>query len=144
MAKYNIYAVAIGVNPETKEIVTNAKFKTWDECKPYVIGSHAHGVKYKGFLTESEADAWLSVNSNGSSSPSVLTKDEEDLFKTPVTKQSNDSVKDDVDERFKEICLELKISEDKVLKHIKELFIVQYDFMKLKKSSKQMLDFNKR
>lgn len=57
MAKYKIYAVGYGVNPETKEPVSNLKFKTWDECKPYVVG--VEGAKYKGFLTDTEADAWL-------------------------------------------------------------------------------------
>lgn len=60
MAKYNIYAVAYGVNPmvnTTQPMVMSMKFKTWEECKPCVSG--VQGAKYKGFLTESEADAWL-------------------------------------------------------------------------------------
>lgn len=60
MAKYNIYAVAYGVNPmvnTTQPMIVNLKFKTWEECKPCVSG--VQGAKYKGFLTESEADAWL-------------------------------------------------------------------------------------
>lgn len=57
MAKYNIYAVAYGLHPETKAPVNNLKFHTWDECKPYVVG--IEGAKYKGFLTDAEADEWL-------------------------------------------------------------------------------------
>ena len=57
MAKYNIYAVAHGIDPETKALVFNLKFNTWNECKPYVAG--VKGAKFKGFLTEDEADAWL-------------------------------------------------------------------------------------
>lgn len=57
MAKYNVYAVAYGINPQSKEPVFNLKFRTWDQCKPYVVG--VEGAKYKGFLTDDEADAWL-------------------------------------------------------------------------------------
>lgn len=65
MAKYNIYAVAYGVNPianTTQPMIMGMKFKTWDECKPCVSG--VQGAKYKGFLTESEADAWLEKTIN--------------------------------------------------------------------------------
>ena len=54
MAKYNIYAIAYGIDPVLVEPVSNLKFRTWDDCKPYVIG--VEGAKYKGFLTEEEAD----------------------------------------------------------------------------------------
>ena len=57
MAKYNIYAIAYGIDPVLVEPVSNLKFRTWDDCKPYVIG--VEGAKYKGFLTEEEADTWL-------------------------------------------------------------------------------------
>ena len=57
MAKYNIYAVGYGVNPKTKEPVFGIKCTTWDECQKYIKG--VQGAKYKGFLTDSEADAWI-------------------------------------------------------------------------------------
>ena len=65
MGKYNIYAVAYGVNPmvnTTQPMIMDMKFKTWDECKQCVSG--VQGAKYKGFLTESEADAWLEKTIN--------------------------------------------------------------------------------
>ena len=63
MSKYDIYAVGYGIDPNTKKPVFGLKFKTWNECKPYIIG--VVGAKYKGFMTEIEADAWLErVNSN--------------------------------------------------------------------------------
>ena len=57
MAKYNIYAVGYGINPKTKEPVFGIKCTTWDECQKYIKG--VQGAKYKGFLTDSEADAWI-------------------------------------------------------------------------------------
>lgn len=57
MAKYNIYAVGYGINPKTGEPVYGIKCKTWDECKKYING--VTDAKYKGFLTDDEADAWL-------------------------------------------------------------------------------------
>lgn len=59
MAKYSIYAVAIGRDPDTKELVYNKKFKTWPEAQPYVKG--VEGARYKGFLTDTEADAWMAT-----------------------------------------------------------------------------------
>lgn len=59
MAKYNIYAVKYGIDPDTKEPVQGLKCKTWDECKKYING--VTDAKYKGFLTDSEADAWLGL-----------------------------------------------------------------------------------
>lgn len=57
MAKYSIYAVAIGRDPDTKQPVYNRKFKTWAEAQPFIKG--VEGARYKGFLTDSEADAWM-------------------------------------------------------------------------------------
>lgn len=57
MAKYNIYAVAYGLDPQTKEPVSGLKFHSWNECKLYVVG--VENAKFKGFLTEGEADVWL-------------------------------------------------------------------------------------
>lgn len=56
MAKYCIYAVAKGLDPNT-HMPVHGKFSTWKDCEPYVKGVEA--ARYKGFLTEAEADAWL-------------------------------------------------------------------------------------
>lgn len=57
MAKYNIYAVGYGIDPDTKEPVYGVKCSTWDECKKYIQG--VTDAKYKGFLTDTEADEWI-------------------------------------------------------------------------------------
>lgn len=69
MAKYNIYAVAIGKDPATGLQVTNLKFKSWSECKPYI--NNVEGARYKGFLTESEADIWIEKILNKTPAPAV-------------------------------------------------------------------------
>ena len=57
MAKYNIYAVGYGINPKTKEPIFGIKCTTWNECQKYIKGKK--GAKYKGYITDSEADAWI-------------------------------------------------------------------------------------
>lgn len=57
MARYSIYAVAYGVDPYSKKVVRGIKCRTWNECKMLVSG--VKDAKYKGFLTDVEADAWL-------------------------------------------------------------------------------------
>lgn len=57
MAKYSIYAVGYGVDPQTKQPVYGLKVPTWKECEQYIKG--VEGAKFKGFLTDTEADAWI-------------------------------------------------------------------------------------
>ena len=57
MAKYSVYAVAQGVDPVDGHNVYDMKFYSWGECMPYVKG--ARFCRYKGFMSDTEADAWL-------------------------------------------------------------------------------------
>ena len=72
MAKYNVYAVAYGRNPQNNEPVSNLKFYSWSACKPYVVG--VEGAKYKGFLTDTEADVWLAQNVSVSDQKKALSQ----------------------------------------------------------------------
>lgn len=62
MGKYSVYAVAQGSDPVTHENVYDLKFYSWGECSPYVGG--ARFARYKGFMSEAEADAWLARERN--------------------------------------------------------------------------------
>lgn len=126
MAKYNIYAIAVGIDPNTKEPVYNLKFKTWDECKPYVVG--VEGAKYKGFLTEDEADAWLNKcygdivikakeNSKDSNPEDKIRNWKEDINK--ITKSKIHPV----DEEFIYTCRKLGVSQINVEHILKKSFI---------------------
>lgn len=57
MARYTIYAVGYGIDPKTRQPVYGLKLPTWKECEQYVKG--IDGAKFKGFLTDNEADAWI-------------------------------------------------------------------------------------
>ena len=60
MARYSIYAVAYGIDPDTKCIISGVKYHSWAECLR--VTKNVEKAKYKGFLTEMEADAWLEAN----------------------------------------------------------------------------------
>ncbi len=101
MAKYNIYAVKYGIDPDTKEPVENLKCRTWDECKKYING--VTDARYKGFLTDNEADAWLGQATN------TICCDEV----KPVS----------VDENFVTVCQSLGLSSKETEHTIKQIFI---------------------
>jgi hypothetical protein len=108
MAKYNIYAVAYGINPKTNEPVSNLKFHTWDECKPYVVG--VEGAKYKGFLTNKEADEWLKAKAHS--------------FEKKVT-----VLHVECEDEFKRMCAQLKISPDDMTKRLQDDFVRQMKYL---------------
>lgn len=91
MAKYNIYAVAHGFDPTTKTAVSGLKFYSWNECKPFVTG--VEGARFKGFLTEAEADTWLAKETEVQTEKEPIKKeyhgsfemDEENAKKTAKT-----------------------------------------------------------
>ena len=118
MAKYNIYAVAYGIDPNKQGPVFNLKLKTWDECKPYVAG--VPGAKYKGFLTSSEADVWLKqvmVDITEHSTPKS-SRDWEDK----AEKIYNSKIHP-VDEEFTSVCKKLGLLQIDVEHMIKKMFI---------------------
>lgn len=57
MAKYKIYAVGYGVDPDTHKPVYGIKCTNWPDCQKYI--KNVADAKYKGFLTDDEADAWI-------------------------------------------------------------------------------------
>ena len=122
MAKYNIYAVAFGIDPKTKEQVSNLKFNSWNECKPYI--TNIPGVKYKGFLTTEEADVWLSNTINAMNNQTEC--------KVNNTNNSNNThtSSNDYDVEFSNICKELGMFPKDVLTYLQKQFVQQYQFFK--------------
>lgn len=132
MAKYNFYAVAYGVNPQSKEPVFNLKFRTWEECKPFVVG--IEGSKYKGFLTDAEADAWLDAkmaklledgNLEKNANPELKQRDwKEDIKKIGLAKIHP------VDEAFLYTCKDLGISQVDIDHLLKKMFVDVVKYLK--------------
>lgn len=117
MARYNIYAVACGVDPQTKQEVYNLKFHTWDDCKPYVIGFEK--AKYKGFLSEDAADLWLNDNV-----PKKAKKNIDNNAGSPLEFSVVMS------EDFKNICVEQKVSPKELTQFLMNQFVNQQKFIK--------------
>ena len=132
MAKYNYYAIAYGVNPQSKEPVFNLKFRTWEECKPFVVGGER--AKYKGFLTDKEADAWLDTkiakilkNGNPEKDPNPEIKQndlKEDVKKLTLAKLHP------VDEAFMLTCQDLGLSIHDTEHMMKQIFVDIVKYLK--------------
>lgn len=120
MAKFNIYAVAYGINPETKQPTFCHKFRTWDECKPYVVG--VEGAKYKGFFTETEADMWLEKTVQD-----LVQVNEEDK-ETEYVPAIEIIAAHGVDE-FEVLCANLHLDSHTVTQFLKKQFVEQYRFL---------------
>ena len=108
MAKFKIYAVAHGIDPTTNEPVSNLKFHSWDECKAYVVG--IEGAKYKGFLTDTEADEWL--------------KSKCDNFEKKVT-----CLHVECEDEYKRMCARLNVSPEEMTKRLQDDFVRQMKFI---------------
>lgn len=130
MAKYSIYAVGYGINPTTKEPVIGLKVDNWNECKQYING--IEGAKYKGFLTDEEADKWIekTVNDLGLNKPGAATKSS---VKQPVVKsRPSDKMTDDVDEarsKFVDICKSISINPNDMVNKLIMDFVNLYSFV---------------
>lgn len=122
MAKYNIYAVAFGIDPKTKEQVSNLKFNSWNECKPYI--TNVPGAKYKGFLTTEEADVWLSNTIN------AINNQTERKVNNTNNSNNTHTLNDDYDVEFSNICKELGMFSKDVLTYLQKQFVQQYQFFK--------------
>lgn len=122
MAKYNIYAVAFGIDPKTKKQVSNLKFSSWNECKPYI--TNIPGAKYKGFLTTEEADVWLSNTINAINNQTE--------YKVNNINNSNNThtLNNNYDVEFSNICKELGMFPKDVLTYLQKQFVQQYQFFK--------------
>ena len=124
MAKYNIYAVAYGIDPETKEPVSNLKFRTWDECKPYVMG--INGAKYKGFLTNDEANAWLLNYRNADVEVKAIEIES-------ISAQKDDSLELSVtmSKEFRNFCSKHTINAKELTEYLMNSFIKQQEFLNI-------------
>ena len=133
MAKYRIYAVGYGVDPDTKEPVFGLKFTNWPDCQRYIKG--VNGARYKGFLTDDEADIWMQQikdevtgksvpeNSNPAGYSNLDTSDWQDK-----AKKIYDTHIHPVDEEFISTCKNLGLSVHDTEHMIKKMFIdtIQY------------------
>ena len=129
MAKYNIYAVACGVDPKTKQLTFGHKFHTWDECKPYVVG--AEGAKYKGFLTEAEADAWLEKTIADMVQINQETEEPKHVpaieIIVPVSEQQDE--KEHYKNVFINMCLSMDLNPDDVTAYLQKQFVEEQRFL---------------
>lgn len=116
MAKYKVYAVGHGINPDTGEVVTDKICNTWDECQKYIKG--ASNVRYKGFLTTAEANEWLKqFNANNIHNDSIVNE-------LVVDNNTNNN---SIDDEFNNICNKLNINKDNVIELLKKQFIETYN-----------------
>ena len=125
MAKYNIYAIGYGIDPNTKEPVTGIKCTNWPDCQKYIKG--IPDAKYKGFITDEEADAWLSKirEQNASESKPVIRQSWQD--KADKIYQANIHP---IDQDFAITCKELGLIQFDVEHLLKKMFIDTIQFLK--------------
>lgn len=125
MAKYNIYAVAIGKDPNTHQEVYRIKFSSWKECAPYVQG--VEGSRYKGFMTNQEAEVWMDSILKDVSVHQVV-KTSSPPAKDAVSK-SCDKGSDYAKSRFIDICKSCNISPNEMVNRLIQDFVNNWDFM---------------
>lgn len=110
-AKYNVYAVARGVDKATGAPVTNMLFKTWEETKPYING--VEKARYKGFMTEEEANLWLAkVSAEEVAAPAAI-----------ATVNSHDA-------EIEKICKQMGITRCILRERLEKRFIAEWTAMK--------------
>ena len=122
MGKSKIYAVAYGIDPNTNTTelqVINRKFYTWNECKRYVDG--VPKARYKGFLTEQEADAWLKKVLE--SEPFEDKKSDTSESIKAVNEYNTECYTSYLDPTFKAICMQLGILPVDMLLHLQNQFV---------------------
>ena len=105
MAKYKIYAVGYGVDPDTHTPVYGIKCTKWPDCQKYI--KNVADAKYKGFLTDDEADAWIQqIKENIGINPNL------DNYSNPDTSdwQAKAVKLHPVDQEFLTTCQDLGLS----------------------------------
>lgn len=124
MAKYNIYAVGYGIDPDTKQPVRGLKCTNWPDCQKYIKG--VPDAKYKGFITDEEADAWLAKFQEDDVKPAAVTQQpwQEKAEKVYEAKIHP------IDQNFSITCKELGIMEMDVEHFMKKMFIDTVQFLK--------------
>jgi len=127
MAKYNIYAVAYGLDPKTQQPVCNLKFRKWEDCKPYVVD--VKGARYKGFLTETEADEWLAKTIAIPFEKNVETLRPSEVKAEPVSapKENKESF---YDPDFHQLCVDLGILPSAMVMYLQRKFVEQQKAIK--------------
>lgn len=124
-----IYAIAYGIDPDTAKAVFNLKVHTWNKCKSYVDG--VKGARYKSFLTEEEADAWLKtvkVDKHIISKPEIKGDTHHSCYIDEDILENNKELnkKQDIHFEFREVCKELNLSSSTVVLQLKKQFVDFY------------------
>lgn len=123
--KYNVYAVAYGVDPVTHSPVTDMKFKTWDECRLYING--VNGANYKGFLSDTEADLWLKRQQGmpRAATPKKPPSNPDPVYKTPVPSKrfkkstmASANKQQETKEKFATNCVNLGLDPNSVIYYL--------------------------
>ena len=125
MAKYKIYAIGYGIDPDTHKPVYGIKCTNWPDCQKYI--KNVSDAKYKGFLTDEEADAWLDAkvteilnNGNPEKDPNPEIKQND--LKEDVKKLTLDKIHP-VDKTFMLTCKSLGLSVNDTEHMIKQMFV---------------------
>lgn len=132
MAKYNIYAIGYGIDPNTKAPVSGLKVPTWKECESYVKG--VEGAKYKGFLSDTEADMWLSQVSGSKPKPTVSN--------SPAGVKVQQAIEKDMDinearSKFVDICNNCKVNPQEMLNKLIMDFVNTHKFLHPEQPTKE-------
>lgn len=130
MAKYKIYAVGYGVDPDTHKSVYGIKCTNWPDCQKYI--KNVADAKYKGFLTDDEADAWIQqikedmgINSNPAGYSNPNTSDWRAKADKIYTAKLHP-----VDEAFMLTCQDLGLSIHDTEHMMKQIFVNIVKYLK--------------
>lgn len=129
MAKYNIYAIGYGIDPKTRVPVFGLKVSTWKECESYVKGvEHA---RYKGFLSDTEADMWLDKVGN---KPGPAIKPGPDIPDSSADINMQQTVEkdmsaDEAKSNFVDICKSCNVNPQTMLDKLIMDFVNTYRFL---------------
>ena len=130
MAKYKIYAVGYGVDPDTHKPVYGIKCTNWPDCQKYI--KNVADAKYKGFLTDDEADAWIQqikedmgINSNPAGYSNPDTSDWRAKADKIYTAKLHP-----VDEAFMLTCQDLGLSIHDTEHMMKQIFVDIVKYLK--------------
>lgn len=96
MAKKLIYAIAHGVDPATSQPIEGIKVYSWAECDKYIKG--VKNARYKGFMSEEEADAWIASVLTATHANAVLQTETDSQRKLDNVLKHMDSLHEAMDE----------------------------------------------
>jgi viroplasmin and RNaseH domain-containing protein len=116
MAKYNIYAVGYGIDPDTKEPVMGIKCTNWPDCQKYTKG--IEGAKFKGFQTDAEADIWIEKIR-----AEIVSSTIDDIVEETENVSCN--------KEFIQVCKELNVIPSQMTAYLQKQFVEQYKFLQM-------------